>query len=382
MAVNIQQRGRRFQLRVRHSMLPKPFIATFDSEVEARNYGEQLDAMLARGIVPQELIAGEAKRGADPLVYEVVKGYLAGAPGLTNSDTALLGVMVGDKPLVGLRFSGLTYRWVEQYVAWLKSAEMHLAPSSIRKRVGALGRVIDWHIRMTTADGAVPLANVLRLLPRGYSTYNANDTATVAPRRDVQRDRRLAPDEVARIAAVLAGEKREDRERIFTDDAAFVLLYQVIVETGMRLFEAFRLRVESIDLEKNIIRVEGSKGHRGWIKPRVVPIKPVLREPLRAWCAGRVGLLFPYWDGTPAGRAGASNRLSKRFKGLFDYAGVADFSEHDLRHEAACRWFELRNDRGWVFNEIEICKIMGWADTRMALRYASLRGEDLAARLG
>lgn len=130
------------------------------------------------------------------------------------------------------------------------------------------------------------------------------------------------------------------------------------------------------------MRVEGSKGHRGWIKPRVVPITPALYGPLRARCAGRVGLLFPYWDGTPGGRADASNRLSKRFAGLFEYARVPDFSAHDLRHEAACRWFERRRaDGAWVFSDMAICKIMGWSDPKMALRYAALRGEDLAAAL-
>lgn len=381
MAVAIRPRGQRFELRIRHKLLPRPFYATFDDYVAASNYGEQLNAMLERGIVPQDLLAREPKRATDLLVYEIVKGYLAGAPGLTESDTALLGVMVGDKPLVGLRVSGLTYLWVENYVAWLKSAEMHLAPSSIRKRIGALGRVVDWHQRRLETD-VVPI-NVLRLLPRGYSAYNTNDVAMVEPKRDVQRDRRLSQDEAKRIDRVLAGVKREDRERIFTDDPAFVLLYKVIVDTGMRLFEAFRLRTDSIDLEKNIIRVDGSKGHRGFIKTRVVPIKPVLRAPLRDWIVNRTGLLFPFWDGQPEGRAGASNRLSKRFAGLFDYAQVPDFTEHDLRHEAACRWFELRRpDGSWVFSDIEICRIMGWTDTRMALRYASLRGEDLAARLG
>jgi integrase len=193
----------------------------------------------------------------------------------------------------------------------------------------------------------------------------------------------LSPDEAARIERVLAGEKRDDRERIYTDDQAFVLLYQVILDTGLRLFEAFRLRSDSIDLVKNIIHVDGSKGHRGYIKPRVVPIKKHLREPLCAWCEGRVGLLFPYWDGSAESRAKSSSKLSRRFGNLFDYAKVPDFTEHDLRHEAACRWFELRRpDGGWVFSDIEIARIMGWADLRMAIRYASLRGEDLSARLG
>lgn len=378
----VTKRGAAFQLRVVSKLLPRTFYSTFDSEVEARNYGEALESILARGIVPQELLS-EPKATDDRLLTQVVADYCAGSPSLTDSDDALLGLVMRDKPIIGLRLSALTYRWVESYVAWLKSAEMNLAPSSIRKRIGALGRVMDWHILRTTADNATPIANVLRMLPSGYSGYTKADSELAAPRRDVKRDRRLSPDESKRIDSTLGGVKRKDRERIFTDDPAFPLLYAVIVDTGLRLFEAFRLRVDSIDLVKNIIHVDGSKGHRGYIKPRVVPIKKHLRDPLRKWCDGRVGLLFPYWDGSKDGRKKATTKLSKRFAGLFDYSEVADFTEHDLRHEAACRWFELRGDDGrWVFSDIEICRIMGWEDTKMALRYASIRGEDLSARLG
>ena len=165
------------------------------------------------------------------------------------------------------------------------------------------------------------------------------------------------------------------------DDPAFALLFDLLVSTGMRLFEAYRLRVASVDFVQGVINVEGSKGHRGAIKPRVVPMVPALRERLRAWCDARVGMVFPFWDGSPDSRARASCRLSSRFRTLFAYADVLDCTEHDLRHEATCRWVELRNDRGWVFSDVEVCRIMGWADPRMMLRYASLRGSDLASRL-
>ena len=96
-----------------------------------------------------------------------------------------------------------------------------------------------------------------------------------------------------------------------------------------------------------------------------------------------MGLLWPYWSGDAADLAPATRRLSARFASLFRYAGLADITEHDLRHEAACRWFEMRDAAGrWVFSDVEVARIMGWASLAMALRYASLRGEDLAARLG
>jgi integrase len=377
---SIQPRGKVFQLRVKHRLLPKAFFHTFGTELEAINYGKQLEALLERGIVPQELLS-EPKSVDDPLLTKIISRYDQDALGVSEADHDLIKFVALDKPLIGVRFSAMSYRWVESYVAWLKSPEKNIAPSSIRKRIGLLGRVIDWHIRKITLDNATPATNVLRLLPRGYSNYFGSD-GEAESKSDTSRDRRLSADEALKIEQVLNGLKREDRERIYTDDPAFKLLYMVIIDTGMRLFEAFRLRADSIDLQKNIIKVDGSKGHRGQIKPRVVPIKVVLREPLRKWCDGRVGLLFPYWDGENDTKRKASSKLSRRFSNLFDYASVSGFTEHDMRHEAACRWFELRNDRGWVFSDIEICRIMGWKDTRMALRYASMRGEDLSSRLG
>lgn len=382
--MSVQARGARHQLRLKHKLLPKPFFFTFDDETEARNYGQQLHALLDKGIVPEELLAARPK-GDDPLVIEVVRGYMKAAP-VTDSDDALLGVMLAE--LTGLRVSGVTYLWAEGYVRRLKT-EKHLSPGTIRKRVGVLGRVFDWHLRRASTAGQHAPANPFRLLPRGYSLYTADDAQELARRdlqvkHDITRDRRLAPDEEARILAALAGEKRAGRERALVVDESFTTLYHLIVDTGMRLREAYRLRVDQVDLERRIVHVDGSKGHRGVIKPRTVPLKAQLLERLRAYCKGRVGLLFPFWDGVPSQLSlrRATAKLSTRFGVLFDFAQVADISEHDLRHEATCRWVELRRPGGgWVFSDIEVCRIMGWTDPKMMLRYASLRGEDLADRL-
>ena len=59
-------RGARWELRVKHKLLPRPFYATFATQVEADSYGQQLDAMLDRGIVPAELLAGEPRAADDP----------------------------------------------------------------------------------------------------------------------------------------------------------------------------------------------------------------------------------------------------------------------------------------------------------------------------
>ena len=371
MSVSVQVRGVNAQLRVKHKLLPRPFFFTFadgaDVEarvLEARKYGEQLAALLARGIVPAELLAKPAP-ASDPLVAVVVRAYVKGAPHLTSSDEALLGAMLPE--LAGVRVAGLSYAWAERYVQDLKRLH-NLAPGTIRKRIGALARVVDWHLRSTNAAGG----NALRLLPRGYSQYTAADRGALPkaarPRVDVQRDRRLQADEERAIRPHL-GE--------------LALLFDLIVNTGLRLREAYRLRADQVDHAKGILRVEGSKGTRGQIKPRTVPLLPALRQALKKHCRGRIGLLFPWWSGEPDEKVlkAVTSRLSYLFAKAFTDAGVPDLTEHDLRHEATCRWFEHRTGSGWTFSEVEVCRIMGWTSTRMALRYASLRGEDLAARL-
>lgn len=377
MPVNIQTRpSGRSQLRVTHRLLPRPFFATFDTAAEAQTYGTALHQMLDQGVVPVELqLPAERAARENPALIELIRAYSKGFP-LTDSDSALLDTLV--KELLGVRMSHITAHWVDKFVADCKR-KRHLAPGTIRKRVGVLARVVDWHLRQTGAAQANPF----RLLPRGYSVYSREDAAVVPAKRDVARDRRLAPDEAARIDAVLAGHKRDGRERAWGPDPQFEMIYRLIVWQGLRLKEAYTARVEDVDLKARVLHVRGSKGHRGEARPRVVPIRPEVLPALQAWCKGRVGLLFDYWDGTPEGARRAGAALSARFRTLFDYAGVPDFKEHDLRHEATCRWMSLRDKAGrWAFSEIEICRMMGWADPKIMMRYASLRGEDLAARLG
>lgn len=366
---SIQPRGGRFQLRVVHKLLPKPFFWTFDDRPAAEDYGDKLVALLDRGIVPAELLPKPADgRDATPLVT-VIERYVAAATP-TTSEAALLDTL--RKGLKGVSIHQVTYAWVEAYVAKAKLGAA-LAPGSIRKRVGALARVLDWYHRTTTGRDQV---NPFRLLPRGYSAYAGGE------RVDISRDRRLLPAEEAAVRLALSGVKREGRERALAADPEFTLMFELILETGVRLSEAFRLRVDQVDGVVGVIRLQGSKAARGRQKPRVVPLKPVIRARLVRWCEGRVGLVFSFWDGTAEGVRRATNRLSARFSTLFDYAGVLDFTEHDLRHEAACRWVTLKVGEGWAFSDVELCRILGWTDTKMLLRYASLRGEDLVDRLG
>lgn len=368
-----------WEMIVKRRPLAKPVYARFPTEEEARDYAARLETLLAQGIVPAEFAAADAKPMASERLHRVISAYLA-TPGLPAARVEILNVL--RRELQTHLIASVDVVWAELWVTRMKR-EMRLAPGTIRKRISALAYVLDHHHR-TTQD----YSNPLRRLPRGIATYSPADVSDGEEARvDVVRDRRLTGDEHDRILRALAGEKREDRERAL--DLPYgnelTMLYQIIVDTGLRLREAYTLARGHVDLARNTINVMSTKRKPGAAqRPRQVPIKPALRAGLEQYIAALDGeRLFPsMWDGTVADLRPATSRISRAFGRLFEYAGVTDCTEHDLRHEATCRWFELRDSAGrWLLSEIEICRVMGWSDSKLALRYASLRGSDIAARL-
>jgi integrase len=380
----ITQRGKVWQIRIKHRLLPKAYFRTFDTEAEARAHARSIEDLLDRGIVVPDLVEAE-KPGLGPKLAALIDEYKRLAHP-SKTDVPVLDLLA--KEVGKSRFGEVTTVWVD---AWLRSMKIdqHLAPSTVRKRVGSLSRVIDFQLRKSQASGQPTPVNPLKLLPAGYSNTNAAERATLQAagkevKKDQARDRRLSTDELERIRAALAGEKRTDRERALTRDPEFSLLFELILNSGLRLFEAYRLRVESVDIAGRFLRVDGSKGRGGAVKPRTVPIVRDLVQPLKDAVEGRrpAELLFRFWDGSEEDRPRCTNRLSHRFGGLFAYANIQDFTEHDLRHEATCRWILMKNkDGAWAFTDAQIMKIMGWTSVTMMLRYASLRGEDLARLL-
>jgi integrase len=89
-------------------------------------------------------------------------------------------------------------------------------------------------------------------------------------------------------------------------------------------------------------------------------------------------MVFPWWNGDthPDVLIELSDYLSKRFIGIFKQAGAQGLKFHDLRHEATSRLFERT-----TLSEGQIMKITGHKSHRMMMRYANLRGSDLADRL-
>lgn len=377
----------KWELCVRNKLLPKRVYLTFDTEKQAREYGEQLDRLLAAGIVPAGLVPTTDKAAPTVRVGKLLRDWLdTGQP--ARSDIEVLELLAVE--LSAQTLDQLTYAWCETWVADMKRVR-NLAPSTLRKRVGSLGRALDWWLR---SHPDVSLGNPLKLLPRGFAVYNPGDRAAVLKadgrvKTDAPRDHRLGPQVLADVSRVLDGWKHPERERplVAPGDVEFPMLFWLIYHTGLRLREAYGVQVGNVNLDQRWIRVATSKQRNGDVVWRVVPIQDGLLARLRTYLPTRAagGLLFSFWDGDTdeVVMKRVTAKLSARFGNLFEYAGHGHLVEHDLRHEATCRWYEMRDTGGqWLFREAEIYKIMGWKPgSPMGSRYASFRGEDLAARL-
>jgi integrase len=256
--------------------------------------------------------------------------------------------------------------------------------------VQAINHALDEFLRK---NPEVKIGNPLKLLPKGYSAYTDVDRKLAeanggTAKVDRARERRLHPGEYEAICRALSGHQRPDRERalLLEHGNAMLALFQVILFTGLRLKEALTLTRGQVDLDRRVIRAQSSKLWRGRVGFREVPIRKELHSALLAYLSTRSMLpqapLFPMMDGEPDYRP-VGQRVSANFTTAFRYAGIDDLREHDLRHEATCQWFELRDaSGGWLFRQEEVNRMMGWTPgSAMAQRYASFRAQDLAARL-
>lgn len=342
MATIRQRPSGAWEVIVRDKSLPRPHYATLDTEAQAREYAAKIEASIKQGCTPRELLETPAERIS---LGQLVKLYQKQAR-ISAHDSTLLPRIPAS--LLDLRAELLT---VGKLLEWV--ADMHagsVAPGTIRKKVGALGRCLDWAV-LTGRLGANPAKS----LPRNYAAYpNAHENR----RKDTERDRRLHPGEEERIRKVLEG--RDDWLRLFG----------LALETGMRLREMFTLDWQQVSLEKRTVFLDKTKNG----DKRQVPLSSVALALLTPH--GGQGLVFPWWDGSEASLANTTCKLSHQWTRIAKGAGCEDLHFHDIRHEAVCRLYERTS-----LSDLQISRITGHKSMAVLRRYSNLRGSDLAGSL-
>ncbi len=338
----------------RKGLLPKPINLTFDTEEEGDAYVAHLEKLLDAGIVPEEF---KDKAKAIATIGQAIYQYIESVH-ITDDDVGILGMLNSQ---VGTRsLDQVTYTWSESWIRELQAGGG--APSTIRKKVGALARCFDWVVRRSDT---MLVANPLRMLPKRYAT-------TATGRKDVERDRRLHDGEEAKIMAVLDKIKPEHRERALAlpQAEALRLMFVLALETAMRMREIYTVTLDQVDLSKRTIFLDKTKNG----SKRQVPLSSVAVAALKKYKHDG-NVLFPFWDGktSAASLRKSTTRISQQWQRIFSAAQCDGLRFHDLRHEATSRLFERTN-----FSDIEIAKITGHSSTKMLMRYANLRGSKLA----
>lgn len=350
-------------------LLEKPIYMTFATREEGDAYAERLERLLDRGIIPTE----HKPQGKVITIDHLDREYQREAHP-SPKDVSALRVIVRDHGSV--RLSEIDAEWVDNWIKSMKRDE-RLAPSSIRSRVGALARCTDWGMRKKYL--ALP-DHPLRSLPDGYAQYTKEDAVLAGGARiDQERDRRLEAGETERILAVIDSGvlQRSQRPYKLPDPEALRCLFVLASESAMRLREMYTLSRRQVDLERSTVFLDKTKNG----DKRQVPLSSVAKNELSAYLDARRdtiaddSLVFPWWDGEKSLER-MTDFLSKLFKKIFEAAGCEGLLFHDLRHEATSRLFERTN-----LGELEIAKITGHKSHRMLMRYANLRGSDLAKSL-
>ncbi|MEA3641876.1 MAG: site-specific integrase [Lamprobacter sp.] len=352
-----RKRGGTWHYVIRRSgLLERPIYLSFGDETEGDAYIRRLEGLLDRGIVPQELVRPSAPAAT---LLGIIRGYL-GEIRASADDRRILERWLIEDRLPDVPATGLDYDWALGRVAADQAAQ--LAPSTIRHRTGALARCLDWAVRREHL-----ISNPLRLLPRGYAGYGDGE------RQDQERDRRLSAEEEAAVRRVLAGgyvPEGKQRALRLEHREAHLLLFELALETAMRLSEIYTLESKQVDLGGRTIYLDRTKNG----DKRQVPLSSVALVALGDWIGvDRCGLLLPFFDGN---RRKTTARLSHIWSRVFEHAGCPDVRWHDLRHEATCRLYERT-----TLSDLQISRITGHRSLAMLRRYANLRGSDLADRL-
>lgn len=358
----IKGKGWEFTVK-RAGLLEKPLILTFYDETEGDQYCKNLEALLDRGIIPDQFQLRPTITNLDGLI----KVYLRDAQ-LSVADRETLRTF--SETVLAAPLTNINVDWVDGWVQDMKRVD-HYRPATIRKKVGALARCCDWGIRKKML---ILPDTPFRTLPEGYANYTELDGKLAGGiMTDTERDRRFEPGEENRIREVLDKGilSRKQRPYEILHKQEVIVLFGILLETAMRLREVYTLTGDQIDLKGRTVNLDKTKnGDR-----RQVPLSSVAIRLLTPY-AGCQGNLFP-WLGEQKGNLKlTTNYLSKLFAQVFEEANCPDLHTHDLRHEAISRMFERT-----ALSVEEIMKLSGHRTHKMMMRYLKLRASTLASKL-
>jgi integrase len=273
----------------------------------------------------------------------------------------------------------LVNRWRVEYAPRLKPSTLNRYEALVRRvvlpalgsfKIEAVDRADIASLHHNLRDTPVEANRVVALISKLFNLAEAwglrpdhtNPARHVERFPEKPRERFLSARELARLGEVLReGEEKE------TEHPSMVLGIRLLILTGCRRSEIFRLKWDEVDLATGRLRLADSK-----TGAKTVPLGPPAIRLLAK--ATRVrGNPYVCWGDTDEGPFIGIDKAWRRIRSA---AGVEDLRIHDLRHSFAS--VAVAGGESLVI----IGKVLGHKQTSTTDRYAHLSDDPLRAAAG
>jgi len=262
-------------------------------------------------------------------------------------------------------------------IEWINTMKIaNNAPGTIRKKVGALRSIFVYAV---TCENPLLMRNVFDTLPKDYSLHkNHKNRHDAGVKRDAIRDRRLIDGEEELLIKAIE-EYRLDPRRASIGEKfkpSLHLLFNIAINTGMRLQEIFLIQWNNIDFDHGIFNLPANitKGHKFRQVPMTKALLPKMLDYKEKYFTLDSDTVLPFFAYYECSREKCSEGLSSTWRRISNNAGIEDLHFHDLRHEGVSRMVEKSK-----LSLTQLQKIAGHGDSRTFDRYNNLRTENLTS---
>lgn len=328
---------------------------TFEHEQDARAFAQVYEAKMKKDDA-KHMKAQTKARASDPTLFDFNNETLRDALiNFCTSEDALrthrITLPTLLKHIDGVKIGELNTKWVKDYIARLRKAKSMSRKEFAYATISVHLRVMSRACRWTAEQWNLPNPD----LPFNTKSFPKN--------WQTSRSRRLSSNEEHRLRKVL-------RNIRAASSPHWRCLMQLALETGARLQELVLADWTEMEISRRLWTLPAN--HTKSVKTRAIPLsKRAIRylKFLRADASSQSTRVFH--------RLGTPIVVSAGFHKHTRIAGLVDFRFHDLRHEAISRMVLYKRK----LSVFEIMVIVGHSEMAMLLRYANLRGDELADRM-
>ena len=329
-----------WQVKIRRKGFPSQ-TRTFDTKAAAEAWGRQIESEMDRGVFVSRKEAENTTLSEALDRYELeVTIHKKG-----SQEKALIKKWKTD-PLAARFLASIQGKDIATY---RDTRLKEVSPNTVRLELAVISHLFTVSVKEWGMVGLLnPVMQIRKpKLPRG-------------------RERRLQPGELKLICGA-------SESSLLPDIARFA------VETGMRREELSRMTWNLVDLKKRTVTLLDTKNG----EKRIVPLSPgairiLERIPRRidgnVWGMRPDSITQSFIRAVARARAAYEKECEEQGEKP-DTAFLVDLTFHDLRHEAASRFFE----KG--LNPMQVAAITGHKTLQMLKRYTHLKAEDLAELL-